>query len=89
MLITTSTTESKYTTVVISPVLFSKNSRFTEEFSINNSFGKSSVLRYLNWPVNLNNWSPLADMQSKSNLSHIPGDLNNVQLTESRDIHKH
>ena len=26
-------------------------------------------------------------MQSKSNLSHRPGDLNNVQLTETKDIH--
>ena len=28
-------------------------------------------------------------MQCKSNLSHRPGDINNVQLTETRDIHVH
>ena len=45
--------------------------------------------RYLNLPINLNNWFPLPNIQSKSNLSYRPGDLKNVKLTETREIHDH
>ena len=45
--------------------------------------------RYLNLPINLNNWSPLPNIQSKSNLSYRPGDLKNVKLTEIREIRDH
>ena len=39
--------------------------------------------------LNLNNWSLLYNMHSKSNLSHRPGDLKNGQPTETRDIYDH
>ena len=38
---------------------------------------------------NLNNWSLLHIIHSKSNLSHRPGDLKNGQPTETRDIYDH
>ena len=59
-LFTISVTDSKYDPVVISPDLFSKNYTFTEDFSIKNFCGMtSSIQKYLNLPINLNNWSPL------------------------------
>ena len=69
-------------------LLLSKNSTFIEIFSIKNPCGKSSIPRYLNLPIKLYNWFPLVKMESNRNLFPRPGDLNNVQLTEIRDIHE-
>ena len=45
-------------------------------------------LRYLSFPNNVNEWFHLSNMQPKSNLSHIPGDLNNMQVTDITDVHE-
>ena len=80
---------NKYGPAVVSPVLFSRNYLLTEELSIKNSCCKYSISRYLNLPIDLNNWSPFPNTQSKSDFSHWPGYLNNVQLSEIRDIYEH
>ena len=49
---TTSTTENKYDPAVISPILYSKNFTFTEEFSTKNACGKFNIPRYLNCQIN-------------------------------------
>ena len=38
--------------------------------------------------MNLDNWFSLPNMQSKLNLSHSLGDLNDVQLTGIKDMHE-
>ena len=49
--------------------------------------GKSSASRYLDLPVNVNNWwSPLHNMQSKSIAFHKPGHINNGQFTDTRAL---
>ena len=58
------------------------------DFQLRKSCGKYSIPRYLNFTVNVNNWSPLLNTQSKPNLIHRPAVLDNVQITEMRDIHE-
>ena len=55
MLFTISAIDTNYEPAVISLALFSNICTFTEDFSIKNSHGKSSIPRYLNLRINLNN----------------------------------
>ena len=71
------------------PALYSRNSTFIEELSIKNSFGKTFTRTYLNLPINLRNLSTLPNIQCKSDLLSRPRDLNNVQVTDIKDVHKH
>ena len=43
----------KYAPAVISLVLYYRNSTFIEEFSTKNACGRSSIQRYLNFPIDL------------------------------------
>ena len=79
----------KHLIVVISSALFSWNYKFIEEFSTKHFCGTLSIQKYLNFPIYLNNWSPLPNAQSKLNVCDISGDLNNVQVTDMRDRHEH
>ena len=51
--------DSTYALTEISLVLFSKSLTLTEQFFLKHSYGKPSIPRYLNLPINLINWSPL------------------------------
>lgn len=57
-----SSVDNKYVSAVISPVLFCRRFCIYRPFSIKNSCGKSSIPRYLNFLINLNNWPVLPDM---------------------------
>ena len=79
----------KHLIVVISSVLFSWNYKFIEEFSTKHFCGRLSIQKNLNFPIYLNNWSPLSNAQSKLNVFDMSGNVNNVQVTDMRDRHEH
>ena len=76
---TISEIDIKYVPAVIFPVLFSRNFTFIEDF----------YTKISKFPNKFKQLVPLPNRQSKSNLSQRPGDLNNDQVTDIRDIHDH
>ena len=84
-----SVNDTRSAPALISLVLLLRNYIFIEEYSIKNSFDKSSIPRYLYLLRDLNKGSHFCRIKSKSKESHMLADLNNIQQADITYMHEH